>query len=98
MLYSDTYCVEEHQNNDEPIEPLCLHCVSDPKSKPLFGTPEVRAFADRSRFAFQETCSNQKHLFMFHFIDTTFCNRGNAVKNVMPSEGKGQAKRGRSPS
>lgn len=33
MLHSHAQCVEEHEENDKPIEPLLLHRASDEKSK-----------------------------------------------------------------
>lgn len=59
MLDGNTYCVEKHQHDDEPVEPLRLHRVPDPKTKPLLRPPEVRAFPNRSRLAFQETCDSE---------------------------------------
>lgn len=62
MLYSDAYRVEEHQDNDEPVEPLRLHSVPDPEPKPLFSSPEVCTLAGRTRLAFQKTCCDKTHV------------------------------------
>lgn len=59
MLYSDAYRVEEHQDNDEPVEPLGLYSVPDPEPKPLFGSPEVCKSPSWSGFTFQKTCCKQ---------------------------------------
>lgn len=62
MLHSHAYRVEEHQDNDEPVEPLGLHCVSDPKPKPLLGPPEVRESPGGPRFTFQKTCCDEANV------------------------------------
>lgn len=42
--------VEEHQDDDEPIEPLRFDGVPDPEAEPLLGQPEALAAALIRRF------------------------------------------------
>lgn len=70
MLNSDTYRVEEHQDDDEPVEPLGFHCVSDPKPEPFLSAPEVCALAHGSRLALQETCGNQHSISITYYKKT----------------------------
>lgn len=53
--------VEEHQHDDEPIEPLRFHHASDPEPEPFFGPPHGRADAFFPHSVFErgrprETC------------------------------------------
>lgn len=51
--YSD--CVEENQNDDEPVEPLRFDRVPNPKSESLFSQPETLAASLIWNFWFEIT-------------------------------------------
>ena len=45
MLDGDAHGIEEHEDDDEPVEPLRLHRLSNPEPKALLVAPELRAGA-----------------------------------------------------
>lgn len=55
MLDGNTNGIEEHKNDDKPVEPLGFHCVPNPKSEPFFGQPETLATALVPHFRFEKT-------------------------------------------
>ena len=57
MLHSDSHSVQKDENNDEPVEPLCFYCVSNPESEPLFCSPKVLVLASGFHFGIaQNAC------------------------------------------
>lgn len=56
MFGSDCYSIKEHKDDDEPVEPLCFDCMSDPKSETFFSSPEALAASWRFDFRLEETC------------------------------------------
>lgn len=47
--------IEKHQNYNKPVEPLRFHCVTNPKSKSLFGQPKTFAAPLIRNFWFKVT-------------------------------------------
>lgn len=56
MFGGDGDCVEEHQHDDEPVEPLGLDGVPDPEAQPLLGPPEALAATGCFHFGLEEAC------------------------------------------
>lgn len=48
--------VEEHQHDDEPVEPLRLDGVPDPEAEALLFAPEAGEAAGRFDFGIEVTC------------------------------------------
>lgn len=62
MFGGDRHGIEEHQHDDEPIEPLCLYGVSNPEPQSLLCTPKALALARRFHFGLQEACWYEKEM------------------------------------
>lgn len=47
--------IEEHQNDNEPVEPLCFHRVPDPETETFFRQPKTFTAALVAHFCIEET-------------------------------------------
>lgn len=59
MLDGHEHCVEKHQHDDEPIEPLRFYHAADPKPKTFLTSPHRRTNAFFSHSVFERRCARE---------------------------------------
>lgn len=60
MLDGNTDCVQKDEDDHEPVEPLRLHRVPDPETKPFLRPPKSGTTSLRFRARFEVTYREQR--------------------------------------